>query len=69
MILRKGVSNKLHKPGDLVETSPLWHGTNEDTVSKITAGKFDRSLAGKNGELFHYSQIYFHQEFTELLQL
>ena len=50
VILRKAVAKKWNKSEDQVETLPLWHGTDQDTVSKITAGKFDRGLAGKNGE-------------------
>ena len=34
-----------------VETAPLWHGTDEDTVTKIASGKFDRGLSGKNGKI------------------
>ena len=34
---------------DRIETAPLWHGTNEESVSKITSGRFDRALSGKNG--------------------
>ena len=34
-----------------METAPLWHGTDEDTVTKIASGKFDRGLSGKNGKI------------------
>ena len=50
MILKRDVAKKLSKIHRQVETWPLWHGTNEDVVSKITAGGFNRSLSGKNGE-------------------
>ena len=33
-----------------METTPLWHGTDEDSVSKIASGKFDRAFSGKNGK-------------------
>ena len=47
--MRKDVAKKLNKKEDQVETTPLWHGTDMDTVTKITSGKFDRGLAGRHG--------------------
>ena len=47
--MKKDVAKKLNKKEDQVETTPLWHGTDMDTVTKITSGKFDRGLAGRNG--------------------
>lgn len=49
MVWRRGVARKLGKPEEAVEKFPLWHGTEEKTVEKITKGKFDRGLSGKNG--------------------
>ena len=49
MVLRRGVARKLGKPEETVEKVPLWHGTPESTVPKITQGKFDRGLSGANG--------------------
>ena len=51
IILRKDVARRLNKKESEVETVPLWHGTDENTVSLITSGKFDRGLSGKNGKL------------------
>jgi len=48
------VAKRLGRQEDQVETTPLWHGTDVDTVSKITAGKFDRGYIGKNGILRPY---------------
>jgi len=52
LLLRKEVAKRLGRQEDQVETTPLWHGTDVDTVSKITAGKFDRGYIGKNGILY-----------------
>lgn len=49
MSVRNIVSKKLKREELSVETWPLWHGTDHGTVSKITKGKFDRGLSGKNG--------------------
>ncbi|KAF6037878.1 PARP14 [Bugula neritina] len=52
LLLRKEVAKRLGRQEDQVETTPLWHGTDVDTVSKITAGKFDRGYIGKNAAMY-----------------
>ena len=51
--MRDDVANRLKKSKNQVETTPLWHGTNEYAVSKIATRKFDRALSGKNGKPFY----------------
>ncbi|XP_067940598.1 protein mono-ADP-ribosyltransferase PARP15-like [Watersipora subatra] len=46
-VRRKAVAARLNKRPDEVEVTPLWHGTNEETVKRITERKFDRGFAGK----------------------
>jgi len=50
-LLRKQTADKLKKTEDQVETTPLWHGTDIDSVTKITGGRFDRGHHGKNGNV------------------
>ncbi|KAF6036956.1 hypothetical protein EB796_004740 [Bugula neritina] len=50
VLLRKQTADKLKKTEDQVETTPLWHGTDIDSVTKITGGRFDRGHHGKNGQ-------------------
>ena len=45
------MAQRLKKQTNQIETTPLWHGSDEDTVSKIAAGKFDRGLSGRNGKI------------------
>jgi len=51
------VAKRLGRQEDKVETTPLWHGTDVDTVSKITIGKFDRGYIGKNGILCTFYEV------------
>jgi len=51
LLLRKKVAKELGRQEDQVETTPLWHGTDVNTVAKITAGNFDRGYTGRNGIL------------------
>ena len=51
-VLRKSVAQKLNKQEHEVETAPLWHGSAEDKVPKITRTKFDRAVSGQVGRLY-----------------
>ncbi|XP_067934854.1 protein mono-ADP-ribosyltransferase PARP14-like [Watersipora subatra] len=52
IVLRKKVAAKLGKTEEEVERVPMWHGTNQETVSLIARGTFDRGLAGKNATYY-----------------
>ena len=50
-LLRMEVARRLIKrPPTLLERYPMWHGTTEERVQKITRDKFDRGKAGTNGQ-------------------
>lgn len=46
---RSFVALDLGKPIEQVETTPLWHATNESVIQKITHSQFDRGLSGAVG--------------------
>ena len=49
-IARKNAMEKLNPPGTNNESS-LFHGTSVDTIPKINSQGFNRTFAGKNGNL------------------
>lgn len=64
------MAKKWNKTEDQVETTPLWHGTDSDSVSKITRHKFDRGFAGtRNGKEHYLFDLELHKHFMHRFHL
>lgn len=57
-VMKKSVARKLNKQEHEVETAPLWHGTSEASIPKITNTKFDRGFSGTSSGMSYSPNLY-----------
>lgn len=61
-VQKQKVKKELDSAGLTVEVERrLWHGTTADRVDKICRNEFNRSFAGKNGQILYRFEILFHR--------